>query len=89
MGQLGGQSRGAARSSAGAVGSGRTGLKAPVVSLRAQAPSSLLALLQGRRGLSSLSGEICPGSLWVRYHNSDNNLTQRSFSNTGLEVHPF
>ena len=50
---------------------------------------SLLVLLQGRKGLSSLSGRRLALGHLECCHNSDNNLTRCSFSNTVLEVHPF
>ena len=45
--------------------------------------------LQDRRGLALLSGRRFALGPLESHHKSDNNLTQRSFSKTGLEVHPF
>ena len=57
--------------------------------LHTYAGPSLLVLLQGRKGLSSLSGKRLALGHLECCHNSDNNLTRCSFSNTVLEVHPF
>lgn len=54
------------RSSAEPLGSGALGWKAPGCQSHGAQARSLLALLQGRRGLSLTVREICPGSPGVR-----------------------
>ena len=84
MGQLGGQREAVLAALLEPLGSGALGWHAP----KGPGPSPLV-LLQGRKELSFTVGERLALGPRECYHNSDDNLTQRSFSKSVLEVHPF